>query len=458
MGLAVISSQLPVSVYKRITDIEIPFTGSVGPAPLDNDSLFNGVLKFEHQQIYLADEEIEWVCNRILQDMRPVIYKQRYYTVEEAAEMLEPKTASGIPYSSFSGSRKGDTLKVLTPLELWNDFLTYDQVHTVTLKDEMREPGKDARLFRPSNIASVLAGIVLFGHQNEQFCAARHHSPYKVGISAPGPEMVKLWSDHRSFSSKHIPCDGEHWDTKFPVWGVAVVKRVRKALMDEFSGIYPGVNMHSLVDRYYDQMYLGWSRVDGLLMRLIGNPSGQFNTSSDNTLLNMAVNYLLQRRLKVAEHDVLFSVYGDDLLISTQDSHLTPLRLREEAAKLGVYFATFGDNFSKYGECSFIGTFPVGEKGLYTYSSSKLLGSLHFRKKGATDYDYVRKMVSICFLLRFSPVYDQVYQFVKTVIHEKYPSYIIELKYCGPEFAEKCYLGWEGATVPCGLLERVVCF
>lgn len=438
-----VSSPLARTALREVASIVPPFRGPYSPAPLDETSLWNGVLKFDHGQACVSDEEKQWVLEELVEIFRPYAHGSQLTTPEDATQQLVSDTASGLPYCQYIGPKKQDVMKVMTGAQLWEDFVSYDQVINCTLKDELRAVGKDARLFRPVNVASIIAGICLFYDMNERLASSRRDTPYKIGIATPGMEMTAFWRQFFAFGGLRGCGDGSQWDARFPVWLVEVVCAFRKHFLpaeDPALG-----NVHDAVQRYYEQMYLGWSRVDGQLVRLIGNPSGHFNTASDNTLALIAVFRLIAKRLGVRWCDLLVSCYGDDSIWASKDPLFNAANIRTEGEKLGVFIETLGNVFTPDTDLVFIGTHPfVTQEGLvYSYDFQKLSASLWWRDKKGTDLDYVHKIISLSSLCRFHPSYWDLWAWVEDTVTTHWPQWVGELRFGRPGQVKALYLGFE---------------
>lgn len=441
---------LPQSSIEPVRGLTPPLNAEYAPAPLDSVSLFNGVLKFDHEFAVVSDAEIEWVVQELSDMLGPYLSDLEVLLPEEAAELLVEETASGIPYSHLYGTRKGDVLKKVPAQRLWMDFLEYDQVISCTLKDELRPVGKDSRLFRPANVACILAGIMLFEDMNMKLAKARRETPYKIGVATPGLEMVNFWRDCLRFSSCVVSADGSQWDAHFQPWMVRVCCEFRCKYLPLTTPYVADV--HGAVHRYYSQMYYGWTRVDGQLIRLVGNPSGHFNTASDNTLALIASYLLVARRLHIPKRDIWLACYGDDSIFSTRNLRFSGRSVREEMVTLGVWLETIGDEYTPRDSLVFIGTHPVmSEYGwVFSYDPEKLAASMWWRKKKASDLDYVRKLVALCVLCRFSPHYKLLWEWTTKLVSAKWPAYITELQFGAPNKCVDLYLnleclreGWE---------------
>lgn len=196
--------------------------------------------------------------------------------------------------------------------------------------------------------------------------------------------MKQIWANHLKYRHT-FSGDGSAWDARFPDAAVEIIRRFRKKALVE--------RAHPLVDAYYDAAYYGLTNVCGTLYELRGNPSGHFNTTSDNTLLQFIVSTLCLRRQNLYGK-ALVSLQGDDILIST-DQDLDIVRYCEDCGQLGVCM-----NFlqpKSWKELEFLGTHPVALDGTYTYRDP-ILDSLGFVTKGLTIDDRIASKVSVIML------------------------------------------------------------
>lgn len=356
---------------------------------MDTNSIYNGVLKFDHSQACLTLEEYTFLLNLLEHEFGHII-AQETLPLDSVSDIIVDDSASGFPYAQTCGSLKGQVLKKRTVLQLYEDFLSFTQVLSCTLKNEIRTAGKEARAFRPANASSIVAAIHLFHRQNESLQNQWDKTPLALGFSSPGRDLSIIWQSLLSFGGKYLSIDGAQWDAHFPLVFAAIICQFRLNHLPPQS--------HAPVKRYYEQMYCGYTMVQGVLTQLTGNPSGHFNTSVDNSLAEFMSVRLIMHRLHIHPSSVKFYVSGDDLVIATKDERLNPTSMQQLANTFGVYYEFLHeDNFSPFFELLFVGTHPLlTHRGLrYGYLRDKQLASLHFCHVNSTPEDLFAKCVSI---------------------------------------------------------------
>lgn len=354
-----------------------------------------------------------------------------HLTIDEAVMRLVGSSSSGWPYNKLYGCTKAEVLKHVSGQQLFDDFVNYAVVISCTLKDELRPEGKDARLFRPAPMQSIVAGYVLFGKQLDLLQTLCTTSPYGIGLKTPGSDVSRLWTRLSRFLRHHCG-DGDGWDAKYPLWVCIVLCIWRKQFVD--------VEYHYLVDKYYSDLYNGVTNVLGSLVFIPGMASGQLLTSSDNSLGNVINVTLAVSQLGFDPFDkdnFQFSCVGDDVVIGT-NYPFTSSQLRAQMEKNGFFMDFQDDDCTPFLECTYIGTKPVDlddETGgfAHTYLRDKLIPSLAYGCQNSVEsreechINYVKKCVSIATLFYYDPVVcdairDYTYSLVSTL---NIPSHII---------------------------------
>lgn len=333
-----------------------------------------------------------------------------HFTVDEAVMRLVGTSSSGWPYNKLYGCTKAEVLKHLTGQQLFDDFVNYSVVIGCTLKDELRPLGKDARLFRPAPMQSIVAGYVLFGKQLDLLQALCRTTPYGIGLKTPGNDVSRLWTRLSRFLRHHCG-DGDSWDARYPLWVCLVLCIWRKQFVS--------TEYHHLVDKYYSDLYNGVTNVMGNLVFIPGMASGQLLTSSDNSLGNVINVTLAVSQLgydPFDQNNFQFSCVGDDVVIGT-NYPFTSSQLRAQMEKNGFTMDFQDDDCTPFLECTYIGTKPVDldgdvENGSFghTYLRDKLIPSLAYGCQTSVEsfeeckINYVKKCVSIATLFYYDPV------------------------------------------------------
>ncbi len=325
------------------------------------------------------------------------------WTKEQAFEELDVTKACGSPYKFDFGPTKGDVMRHLSFDQLLSDFEKYSQIWDITLKDEIRPYGKDARVFIPANIAMCAVGNWLFGAQNEAVSLQCDHLPIKISISTPGLGMTRLWHTICNTVGNITQYDGAQNDSHTSLAMIALIRDFRKKhLPKEF---------HSLVDKYYDETYCMKANACGKMIQISGCPSGHTNTAHDNSFVYLCIMMLHAIKNKVTLEEfksMVLCIYGDDMILNDNGvSCFTPTRIQECVCNnLQMYLESPSDS-DTFDNLTFIGTHPVfrnfrGQKYLlYSYDTIKMLNTFNFYRKVTVPSETVeslrlQKMISIC--------------------------------------------------------------
>jgi hypothetical protein len=404
---------LPKSKIVKQQFVDIDFTSPYVPAPIDDVSLVNGVLKFDHSQCLLDQGQISYLIARFEETFAPVLSLKETLTPEQAVERINLTSASGWPYSGLYGPTKGDAIEKLGIDVLHENFQQYTPLSTSTLKVELRLAGKDSRLFRMSDVATVLKGQELFGLQNDRLIAHPMVNHIATGFPTPGPILCNIWtvlarSEKRGF--KFLSGDGSQWDAHFPLAFAQVICECRKRFLPE--------HVHEDIDRYYSSMYNGYTVVAGLPYHLIGNPSGHINTSTDNSLLQLMLIWLFQRQFDIRDCDCLYWVCGDDLIVGSSNEAFTGNRYNEFCNTFGVYMEFLSETTTPFDELLFIGSHPVRDGSAiikYCYDEVRQMSVLCYTRKGLLVHDYLSACASIATNTFYSSTYDRVIQLMHQI-------------------------------------------
>lgn len=313
------------------------------------------------------------------------------FTPEQAMEELDPSKAAGTPYNYDYGPLKRDSLRHLNFDDLLKHFCMYDNLHTATLKSEMRIKNKTARMFVPTNLCLIAVGNWLFGAQNNNIINNHEHLPIKVGMVVPGRETFNFWNHVLRWEGKSYDADGSRWDSTINMTLVLLARELRKCFIPK--------QYHKLVDKYYDQVYYGHTRVLSYILILIGQLSGQTNTTSDNSLIHSMIMILHAIRNKVSFNKFIESVewyvQGDDLMYNTTIPEFEIERLEVTWNSLGMYIESRGQ--VKPSELSFVGMTPQKYKNtwLYKFRTNKMICSMNYHEKGSTHDQIFNSLVNL---------------------------------------------------------------
>lgn len=375
-------------------------------APLDEVSLINGALKYCHAQRTFTPSEYRQVLDW-LDHMYGYVLESKPWTLEEAVENLDLDKAAGPPFCYKFGPSKGDVLKNMSPEDLVQHFFDYQQYEDATTKDELRPVGKDARFFVPSNLQSVLVGNMLFGAQNQRMCGAHAFKPIKIGVITPGYDMFRLWLEFYHHPGQKYHTDGARFDSSVPLVMASICRDLRKRHLPS-GEFFRGHMYDEAIDRYYSQIYNGLVNVGGYAFNLAGQLSGQTNTSSDNSLINLGILMLHAIRHGITYDEFckqLFYVMGDDMALSDLTGKYAPLILQETYNSLNMYLESPCDQPFDITDIMFCGCSPkwreVGGRRilLYCYRQDRLLASYNWVNRGMTVNERAQKLVAICSLL-----------------------------------------------------------
>lgn len=359
------------------------------------DALEAGALKYltkEHVGLPLSDyyEVLGW-----MKQMFGHALDVPMWTPERAMEEVVPNTSAGAPYDILYGQQKKQSIERLTFMDFLNHFIHFDQLSLTTLKVELRLIAKLARLFAPTNVCLIVVANWLFGAQNESLIKLHQELPSKVGLSAPGSDAYLLWQEIRSWEGYSTDADGSWWDALINLALVCIVRDLRKMFIPE--------QFHPLVDRYYNQVYMGNVSVLGNLVTLGGQLSGHTNTTSDNTLVHSALMCLHAWRCQMTFPEfvekVRWYVVGDDLIYNTSTPEFHVLNLEKTWHSLGMFIESRGETPSN--ELTFVGMTPCKREirgrqhWLYVYRIEKLFASMNHTEKSMTVSQRVMALVSL---------------------------------------------------------------
>jgi hypothetical protein len=374
-----------------------------------------------------------------------ILHSDTMWSQQEACDNMDRTKACGPPYNWLYGPTKGHVLEHLTWQDLEDHFNNYDQASNATLKDEIRQANKDARVFIPANICMVYKGNHLFGAQNDNLCGKP--GPIKIGLSTPAPEARQLWIDFSKCVGKFIQLDGKGHDTRVSPSLAMLCRDLRKC--------YLPVQYHKQVDRYYDMTYCMNVNIRGHLIQVIGQQSGHTNTASDNSLISLALVIwaFIKNDYNYEEFQAsMLAIMGDDVMMN---SPLNEEDLVGAWADFGM-FIQIPDFNQSFWDMTFMGMHPAAKNGIlgYSYDHNKMFCSLNYIKKGRTVRQQFDKLLSLCQLMYFSEHYETFYSIVVKFARDKHASAMLtdeDLKslalisprslinlYCGEECAGKC--------------------
>jgi hypothetical protein len=400
-----------------------------GVAPLDLDSYYVGLGKFNHGWLIHDWSTIQRGCTLL----------QKHYsfpfgvsTKVEAIEYLDLHKSAGAPWDQwFSAQDKLDAIAgamkmsreecrvrlmpyhpehVFFCTSVFDYFYDYWRNHvpifSSTLKDEFRLHQKNARFFIPAPIEMCIVGNFLFGRQNDHMIELGSNlaDNVTIGLTIPGVHANQMWRNIliRGEVAAH-DYDGAAWDANCSMSLLLSVREFRKSYLQGFEDD---------VDRYYDYAYNRTTRlIDGNLVLLCGMPSGHNLTSTDNSLVQVCCIELLADSIGVPPP--VYYVNGDDLIVSDTSGKFGPEQLVEHYYSFGMCLETDSFDAKKYTDLMYLGMVPVHfdtEVCQYRFRTNRLLASISCQKCGTRPIDYFAKLVSIAALFYYEPFYNQFRQ------------------------------------------------
>lgn len=372
---------LPTSAYEKGE------YGGWGPAPLDDLSLTNGVAKFEHVQGAVSSAEVSFAL-LALEFMFPFLPMHTKLADDDVVrELVEDKygRAAGDPWRVLKCQTKKQAMESYGLAALEKYYADYTSVISSTLKDELRPVGKDARLFRPQDISSYIEGARLFHHQNVEITRTGA-SPVFCRFVVPGRDVNRMFDRLIQLGGENFAADGSQWDAHFPLFVAAIIAEFR---------IRQGVD-RKRAERYYSQMYNGYTLVLNEVLNLVGQPSGHFSTSVDNSLghvILMAI-HAYRSGLTIGEFldQVRFYCCGDDLIWSTKVACFRPSDVERTYNSCGVYLEFQSYDTLPVKDLVFVGVKLASREidgrsyTLFSLESSRSFASLHLHKRNCSKH------------------------------------------------------------------------
>lgn len=385
----------PLPRSKIVYDPVHSVDGEYTPAILNSDAMVTGVKKYKSKQKVFILEQEKQILLRWLTLMYGHVMSCPMWTQDKAIDEIDGERAAGSPYDFVYGPLKHFALKFLNFNQFLLHFCFYNQVHRATLKDELRLKGKIARLFVPINICMIAIGNWLFGAQNDSFVQFVRDICIKIGLPSPSYVCYKMWGNITRWSGYSTDGDGSWWDALTPLCLVEVVRDFRKKFLPE--------TVHPFVDKYYNQVYAGYTNVMGHLVTLDGQLSGQTNTTTDNSLIHSCIMMLHAIRHGMSydefRQQVEWYVVGDDLIYNTTSSKFTALQLEQTWRSFGMFLESRG--YVSPDELMFVGMKPQqrvvdgNTYSLYVFRARKNLESMNYYKKGATISQRLSTLVNL---------------------------------------------------------------
>lgn len=321
------------------------------------------------------------------------------YVEEQLRDPDHANKTSGYPCNNTGCSTKLSALEAYGVPGLLSMYREDTSVLGVTLKDEIRKAGKDARLFRPMDVCAYCEALVLFSNQNEYLMSLFANSPMAVKYVTPGTDLSRLYRQLHRFNGDLYDADANAWDANFPLIVAEFICYWRSRYHPESKRIR----------EYYRRMYNGYSSALGCLYDLVGQPSGHLLTTVDNSLANIVLMsyHAYLNHLSVGDFvsQVLFFCCGDDLIWADRTHVFSPALVSGTYADAGVYLEFESLEPKPFKVLSFVGTHPAVCKyndlpvTSYVYDVSRLLAKSCIFRRDATLSDKISKVVSYAHLL-----------------------------------------------------------
>jgi hypothetical protein len=341
------------------------------------------------------------------------------WTKEEAIEEIRLEKASGPPHCWNFGPKKGDVLNHRSMDDFIDEVLNYMQYSNVTLKDELRILGKDARLFIPAPVAMVAVGNFLFGAQNERLAARHNTGSVKIGLKTPGREAYDLWRIFCKEKGDPHQFDGKAQDANWWMGMVCVIRDLRLRYLPS--------RWHKLAKVYYDMTYHMLGNVDGALLVFCGQQTGQTNTASDNSMgTKMLVGmHGIWSGLEIPElKDVYTMVVGDDIALRDPTGLFTPSRMTLSWQRAGMYLESPAEH-EELMDIKFCGMTPVFRKVfgkeylLYHYDPVKMRESMNVVRRSNSPEQRLRKLISVATLVfPLKEEYEKMVTIIRQYAHD----------------------------------------
>jgi hypothetical protein len=373
-----------------------------------------------HAQQSLTTAEAEFALE-YLNSWFPALDMNSQIASDEVVNLqlaLHDDRSSGDPWSSLGCPQKLQAFEKFGLQQLEEYYASHWSVVSSTLKDELRKVGKDARFFRPQDVSSYIEGVRLFYHQNE-YLTQTFASPVFCRYVTPGTALSRVFQSIESHSENRYAADGSSWDANFPLAVASVIATFRAKHSPE------------RFQRYYRQMYNGVTRVMGEGLRLIGQPSGHYNTSVDNCLAHMVLiavhGYRHGLSVEQINADLLYYCCGDDIIWSTKSNIFAPANIDATYSSLGVYLEYEYLVGKSVMWLSFCGATPIKRdiRGVrymsYYMSHPKCHASLLLHRVKSRPLDVLNKL---CCIAQLYFMNEDLFNYAKTIFTTTLSNYV----------------------------------
>lgn len=288
-----------------------------------------------------------------------------------------------------------------------------DAYWSVVVKTEPKKMEKikdnDARIILSAPIETQAEGNYLFCDQNEKiYDAARD---FKIPSTVGFTHFYQGWNDlyKRMIRSNYLPLglalDYRNYDGSCQPREFYVVKTIR---FSAFNAELQTLDLWERICRYYDQVVHTKIVMEtgDVVRKHIGNPSGQGNTITDNSMINELRWYYMWvsstppscHTLKSFREHCELVVCGDDSLISCDcfaRSCMTPVHLKRIGEIMGWHFKFELSDYQPIHKLTYLSKHFMWVSGFVVPAPSnveKLLASILYGSKGKLQH--YREVVS----------------------------------------------------------------
>jgi hypothetical protein len=162
---------------------------------------------------------------------------------------------------------------------------------------------------------------------------------------------------------------------------------------------------HWAVDRYFNMVFYGWTVIEGGVFLVPGQSTGQTLTAFSNSmcLIIMMCLHAVENQIdhSLFKDEVLFYVFGDDMVYGTTLPEFSVERLNQTFTKYGMYLETDSLSGKRFEDLTFLSSRPVWIKHsgfrqlLYHFNTEKLIASFHYTRSKDPSVNLTR-YVSLC--------------------------------------------------------------
>nr|AUM57521.1 polyprotein [Pokeweed mosaic virus] len=300
-----------------------PLMGSYKPSRLNKEAYIKDLMKYSSViDIGLVDcEAFERAERKLYQRLVEWGFETCDYINDEESILtsLNMKAAVGALYQGkkrdyFQGMDNqsvADLIKAsckrlfLGKLGIWNGSLKAE------LRPDEKVSQNKTRTFTAAPLDTLLGGKVCVDDFNNQFYSLNLKCPWSVG-------MTKFYGGWNSLMTQlpdgwlYCDADGSQFDSSLSPYLINAVLNLRLSFMEDWE-----LGERMLKNLYTEIVYTPIATPDGTIVKKFkGNNSGQPSTVVDNTLMVILAMYYSFEIHDLSEHDCVFFVNGDDLLIA----------------------------------------------------------------------------------------------------------------------------------------------